>query len=143
MDVVKEKKKADKITFEQRVRTVMEWLLAGYITKDILKQCELNFAVDERMAYKYIKASYVEFKEFSKGQIEDLTAKHIAMRYKLFNELEGKKTASGASVAGQLLDRIAKLEGISVDKLDITSNGKELKAQTEKPTIIKATLKLD
>lgn len=140
---VKEKNKADKLTYENRVRNVMEWILQGYITKDIINQCGIKFNVDERMAYKYIKASYKEFKELSKGSFEEIKAKHIALRYKLYNELKGKDTAAGASVAGQLLDRIAKIEGVIIDKVDVTSNGKELKAQTTQPKIIKATLKLN
>jgi hypothetical protein len=135
--------KADKIEFDKRVRTVAEWVLQGFATKDILKQCAINFAIDERMGYKYIKASYKIFKEQTSEEFEDIKAKHIAMRYKLFNELKGKDNAAGASVGCMILDKIAKLEGVSIDKLDITSNGKELKAQTEKPQIIKATLKLD
>lgn len=135
------KNRADKITFNMRVRNVMEWILQGFMTKDIIAQCLAKWNVDERMGYKYIRAGFKEFAKLSDAELEQLKAQHIAARWKLFNELEGKKTPAGASVALSILDRIAKIQGVLIDRVDVTSKGKELRAQT-KPTVIKATLNL-
>jgi hypothetical protein len=134
-------KRADKVTFNMRVRTVMEWILQGFMTKDIIAQCLSKWGVDERMSYKYIKAGFKEFAKLSDKEIIEQKALHVAARWKLFNELVGKNTPAGASVGLSILDRIAKIEGVLVDRVDLTSKGKELKAQTEN-RVIKATLKL-
>ena len=47
--------KADKLEVNKRVRQIMEWMLEGYLTNDIIKSCTSKWAIDERMAYKYIK----------------------------------------------------------------------------------------
>ena len=131
--------RADKITFNKRVRNVMEWILQGYNTKDIIAFCQANYAVDERQGYKYIKAGFKEFVKLSDGDIIEKKALHIQSRWKLFNELEGKKTAMGASVGKTILDSIAKIDGVLIDKIDVTSKGKSIKPVTR---VIKATLKI-
>ena len=117
MDSIK-RNRADKLTFNLRVRSVMEWILLGYITKDIIAQCNSKWGVDERMGYKYIKAAYKEFSEISKKDLEDKKALHLAARWKLYTELEGKKTPAGAQVALSILERIATIEGVVTNKIE-------------------------
>lgn len=134
--------KVDKATQAVRVRTVMEWLIKGHITRDILQQCESKWGVTSRMGYKYIRWAYKEFAKISDEDIINLRAQHIVARWKLYNELENKQTAAGAMAALAILDRIAKIQGVLVDRVDITSKGKELKAQTTEPVVFKTTLKI-
>jgi len=110
--------KADKLTYNTRVRSVMEWILMGYITRDIIAQCSSKWGVDERMAYKYLKAAYKEFVELSKQDIQEKKATHLAARWKLYTELEGKKTPAGAHVALSILDKIAAIEGVLTNKVE-------------------------
>jgi hypothetical protein len=110
--------RADKATVEKRVRAVMDYLMQGYQTKDIIAYCISKFDIDERMAYKYHKKAFEEFKLLSNQDIEERRALAISMRYKLFNELEGKTTPAGASVAEGILSGIEKIQGLHVHKIE-------------------------
>lgn len=134
--------RADGITVKLRVRTVMDWILQGFITKDILSQCAAKWGIDERMGYKYIKACKKEFADSRKGEIKERIDFYLSMKLKLFNELKEKTTPKGAAVANDILDSMARLEGAITDKLDVTSKGKQINPTTE-VKIYKATLKLD
>ncbi len=131
--------KADAVTMDLRIRSVAEWILMGFATKDIIAQCTAKWGVDERMAYKYRKAAFKIFHESRKQKINEKLDFFIAAKLKLFNELKDKDTPKGAAVANDILDSMAKMEGIMVDKLDVTSKGKQLKDNIR---IIKATLNL-
>lgn len=132
--------KVDQLTMNLRVRTVMDWILQGYVTKDIIAQCTTKWGIDERMGYKYLKAAKKEFADARKGKINERIDFYIAAKLKLYNEMQSKNTPKGAAVANDILDSMARLEGAIVDKLDLTTKGKALPSPTER--VIKATLKL-
>lgn len=123
--------KVDAITMDLRVRTVAEWILSGFATKDIIAQCAVKWQVDERMAYKYRKQAMVLFKKARQGEISERIDFYIAAKLKIFNELMDKKTPKGAAVASDILDSMARLEGAITDKLDITSKGKQIKPEVK------------
>lgn len=131
--------KVDKLTMDLRVRTVMDWILSGYVTKDIIAQCAAKWNIDERMGYKYLKEAKKAFAEARKGKINERIDFYIAAKLKLYNEMQAKTTPKGAAVANDILDSMARLEGAMVDKLDVTTKGKALPAPER---VIKATLKL-
>lgn len=135
--------RADNITIDHRIRTIIDWVTSAYSTKDIIAQCNLKWGIDERQVYKYLSEIKKQFKEARKGKINERIDYYIALKTKLYNELKAKDTPAGASVANNIIDSMAKLEGLYVDKVDLTSKGKELKAQTEQPKVYKATLKLN
>ena len=115
----------------------MEWMLQGHMTKDIIANCAAQWQVDERQAYKYIKACKKEFADSRKGQISDRIDFYLAAKMKLYNEMEDKKTPKGASVANDILDSMARLEGAITEKLDVTSKGKQIKPEVK---VFKVTL---
>ena len=115
----------------------MEWILEGYMTKDIIDQCLRRFEIDERQAYKYIKKAKAIFKEASEDDIKERLAFHIAARMKLFNGMEEKKSPRGTKAALAVLIDIASLEGYYVNKTDVTSGGQQIHSQ-----VIEATLTL-
>lgn len=121
--------KADQLTLNMRIRTVAEWILEGYATKDIIQSCESKWGVDERMAYKYRKAAFKIFQETTKGKLDERLAFHVAARMKIFNALKDKNTPKGSDSALRILDSIARLEGVMVDKVDVTSKGKQIKPE--------------
>ncbi len=126
--------KSDKLTMDLRVRTVAEWMLQGHTTKDIVANGLTKWEVEERQVYKYIKAAYKLFAEARKADIESRIDFHVAARMKLFNEMSDKKTAKGSDSALRILDSIARLEGALVEKVDVTSKGKQIKGST---TVVK------
>lgn len=109
--------RTDEIQMEERVRMVITWILNGYFTKDIISQITTSWkGVGERMAYKYIKKARNEIKEVRAKETEDLIAWHQAARLKLYNGLDGKKTASGAFAAMDILKDMAKIDQLYVEK---------------------------
>jgi hypothetical protein len=133
------KNKANKAIVMQRARTVADWMTDGYFTRDIVEQGLVKWGVSERQVHDYIKEAFKIYREQTSKEIKDRIAFHVAARRKLYNRLKGKENADGARTALTILDSIAKIEGVFVEKIDVTSKGKELKTQT---TVIKATLKL-
>ena len=131
--------RADKITKEKRVRQVMEWILQGFMTKDIIAQCSTKWEIDERMVYKYLREAKKLFAEVRKGEIEERIDFYLSAKLKLFNELKEKNTPKGAAVANDILDSMARLEGAITDKLDVTSKGKQIKPQVN---VFEVTLEL-
>lgn len=118
--------KATKIEKDKRVRAVMEWLLEGHITVDIITSCISQWGIDERMAYKYLKEARKEFLSINASEIEELTAFHVEARMKLFKNLLDKNKPGGASVGLMILQDIAKLKSLypqGVQKIDLTSKG--------------------
>jgi len=117
----------------------MEWILQGFMTKDIITQCEKLWDIDERMVYKYINEAKKLFAEARKGEIQERIDFYLSAKLKLYNELKEKNTPKGAAVANDILDSMARLEGAITDKLDVTSKGKQIKPQT---TVFEVTLEL-
>lgn len=110
------KSKADKLLQEDRVRAVVSWVLKGYFTKDILKQINTNFGVEERMGYYYLKLARKEIRNIRSKELEDIIAFHHSARLMLYNNLEGKKTPSGAFAAMDILKDMARLDQLYVDR---------------------------
>lgn len=108
--------KSDDIEFNNRVRQVMEWILAGHSTTDIIKSCITKWEVGERQAYKYHKKAFEQFKEALKLDTQEQLSFHIAARLKLFNGVTEKTKAYQAGVSLEILKDIAKLQGLYVDK---------------------------
>ncbi len=123
---MKTKDRADKLTKDTRVRAVMEWILQGYMTRDIITQCFNKWQIDERMAYKYIKECKSILAAARKGELSERIDFYLAAKMKLYNEMKDKATPKGAAVANDILDSMATLEGIVTNKIDITSKGDKL-----------------
>jgi len=117
---------ADKLKKDTRVRSVMEWYLQGYMTKDIITQCFAKWEIGERMAYKYIKECKAILAAARKGEVSERIDFYMAAKMKLYNEMKDKVTPKGAAVANDILDSMATLEGIVTNKIDITSDKKPL-----------------
>jgi hypothetical protein len=106
--------KSNKIEFEKRVRAVQEWILQGYATCDIIKQCTITWNVGSRQAFKYYSKAFDEFKEANKNTIEAKKSYHIAVRKKLFRDLKMKEEPIGARTALRIMDSMARIEGITL-----------------------------
>ena len=47
--------KHDRLRNERRVRQIVEWILSGHTTEDIIKQCTVSWSIGGRKAYNYLK----------------------------------------------------------------------------------------
>jgi hypothetical protein len=120
------RKKANNIEKDKRIRQVMEWILAGHLSSDIINTCMQTWNITERQAYKYIRESRSRFRNLTEGEQKERLAFHITARLKLFKDLVDKKNPDGASVGLSILKDIAKIEGLYINKVDLTSKGKQL-----------------
>lgn len=113
------KKGSDKVTLATRVRSVMEWMMGGFTSRDIIVQSVQKWGVDERTAKRYIASAYIEFKNINQANLQERVNYHIETRMKLFRELKHKDEPMGANAAKRLLEDVAKLEGLYVEKHEI------------------------
>lgn len=133
--------RANHIEVYERVQAVMKYILEGYTSQQIVDQCKLVFAVEERQARTYISKAYQEFKKVRRKNMDERISFYIAIKLKLYNKLKDKETPAGAAVALDIVESMEKIDGVAVQKIDLTSKGKELGALTG-TRVVKATLKL-
>jgi len=134
-------KKVDNIQTYERVQAVMRYMLEGFTSAQIVEQCKAVFEVEERMARYYISKAFKEFKNVRRNNMDEKIAFYIAIKLKLYNKLKEKETPAGAAVALNIVESMEKIDGVAVQKIDLTSKGKELGALTG-TKVFKTTLKL-
>lgn len=103
---------SDELVVEERVRTVMQWILKGFFTKDIVKQGSLSWNITERQVYTYLKKAKNEIRKIRSKDMKDLIAWHQGARLKLYSELDNKKSPSGTFAAMDILKDMAKIDGV-------------------------------
>ncbi len=106
------KKAVDKTEKQQRIRSVVEWIIQGYSTADIIRQCVSLWNISRRQAYNYNKWAVEELKENNQKSLEEKKSIHIEMRLKLYRDLKRKDTTSGARAAVRIADSLARIEGL-------------------------------
>lgn len=117
--------KSTKIETDKRTRAVQEWMMQGHSSADIVRQCTAQWNITGRQAYKYIRKAYEAFRAQAENDIEARKQFHIHSRLKLFRDLQDKKASKPAGVALAILQDIAKLEGLYVEKTEILVNDKQ------------------
>ncbi|KAF0193949.1 MAG: hypothetical protein FD166_3615, partial [Bacteroidetes bacterium] len=117
--------KSTKIETDKRTRAVQEWMMQGHSSSDIVRQCTAQWNITGRQAYKYIRKAYEAFREQAENDIEARKQFHIQSRLKLFRDLQDKKSSKPAGTALAILQDIAKLEGLYVEKTEIVFDDKQ------------------
>lgn len=110
------RRKADTLTIEYRMLQVKKAFLEGSHRQDIIQLCSAEFGIDERQADNYIARARQEIS----AEVEALGLTnlqwHIASRIHLFNKAA---TSNDLGNARQILDSLAKLQGLWVDKSEL------------------------
>ncbi len=117
--------KSTKVETDKRTRAVQEWMMQGHSSADIVRQCTAQWNITGRQAYKYIRKAYEAFREQAEKDMEARRQFHIQSRLKLFRDLQDKKSSKPAGTALAILQDIAKLEGLYVEKTEILVNDRE------------------
>lgn len=115
-------KAVDKTTKQQRIRSVVEWIIQGYSTADIIRQCVSLWNITERQAYNYNKWAVDEIMKNNDADLSKRKSIHIEMRLKLFRDLQRKDTTSGARAAVRIADSLARIEGLVGTRDNISSS---------------------
>lgn len=100
-------------------------MMQGHSSADIVRQCTAQWNITGRQAYKYIRKAYEAFREQAEKDMEARRQFHIQSRLKLFRDLQDKKSSKPAGTALAILQDIAKLEGLYVEKTEILVNDRE------------------
>lgn len=113
--------RASKITTLERIRYVQELILNDIGSQDIIRSIVAKWSISDRQAYRYLDSAHKEFEEKSKLSIERKKAFYKARKLKLIRSMdpEEKKTAAGVAAINKVLDSMAKLDGINIDKLEV------------------------
>jgi hypothetical protein len=116
--------RADKGEKLKRIRIIQEYLVLGKNPKDIVVQVSNQWNISPRMAYSYLNKAFEDFRVMSGKDVESLRGFHITARLKLLDwamDSDKRKT-----FALEVLQDIAKLQGLYTIKVDHTSGGKEI-----------------
>lgn len=116
------KPKASKLEVLQRVRVVQDWILNDYSYSDIITSAETRFDVGKRQAERYYAAAYQGFKKDDEESLDHKKAYYLSKKKKLIRDMDPqyKKTPSGIRTINKVLDSMAQLEGIVIQKYELT-----------------------
>ena len=109
--------KADKAQQLSRIRSVQEMLLNGNCAGDIIAYISNQWSITERQSQSYVKWAYDEFKAQTSATMEEQTSFHIQARMRLYKNNLNKDD----KLALDVLKDIAKLKGMYVEKIDMTT----------------------
>ena len=104
------KKTITKAEKEERVLVVAEMLLTGYRKEEVIVACTNKWKVAKSTVQKYIKLSFVKFKEAQNPATDELLAFHIEARLRLLKQ--SIKNKENTQIALQILMDVAKIQGI-------------------------------
>lgn len=128
--------KSDKLESNNRVRTVQEWILQGFATVDIIKQCTGKWNISERQAYRIYNKAYDWFHDLRQKGSKRRLYYHMEVRLKLYRDLKDKTSPQGARSALKILDSMAKLEGVMIEKHEVTGKDGGPIIETNTQTVV-------
>jgi hypothetical protein len=107
---------------QNRVRTIMEWMLNDHTSQDIVNYCVTKWSVSDRQAYRYIEKARGSFLEHHEESKEKKRAFYIQRMRKALRDLspEHRKTAQGLAAISKTLQTMASIEGIVITKHEVT-----------------------
>jgi|TARA_R100000482_G_scaffold124933_2_gene80041 hypothetical protein len=122
--------KATKLEAHKRTSEIVRLVLQGIRYTDIVEYCEKNWGIQKRQASIYYKRALEYFKEQFDEEKQFEVDKHTMMLYDLYTK--GYRSGD-LNICRLLLQDIAKMKGISIDRLDLTSGGDSFVFNYTKP----------
>ena len=120
LDITKDSGKATSLVSYKRTTEVVKLILRGVRYTDIMEYCEAHWGIKRRMASIYYKKALESFAEQFSEEREYEMDKRAIMLQDLYSQ--GYK-AGDLNICRLLLQDIAKMKGIVVDRVDVTSGG--------------------
>ena len=112
--------KATTLVSYKRTTEVVKLILRGIRFTDIMEYCEAHWGIKRRMASIYYKKALESFADQFAAEREYEMDKHAIMLQDLYSK--GYKSGD-LNLCRLLLQDIAKMKGIVVDRVDVTSGG--------------------
>jgi hypothetical protein len=120
LNVNKSAGKATNLVSYKRTTEIVKLILRGIRYTDIIEYCEAHWGIKRRMASIYYKKALESFTEQFEAERDYEVDKHAIMLQDLYNQ--GYKSGD-LNLCRLLLQDLAKMKGIVVDRVDITSGG--------------------
>jgi hypothetical protein len=112
--------KATKLESYKRTSEIVRLVLQGIRYTDIIEYCDKNWGIQKRQASIYYKRALEYFKEQFDEEKKYEVDKHTMMLYDLYTK--GYRSGD-LNICRLLLQDIAKMKGMAVDRVDLTSGG--------------------
>tara|TARA_Y100000401_G_scaffold115654_1_gene119763 strand:- start:1174 stop:1632 length:459 start_codon:yes stop_codon:yes gene_type:complete len=122
--------KATKLEAYKRTSELVKLILQGVRYTDIIEYCDKNWGIKKRQASIYYKRALEYFKEQFDEEKQYEVDKHTMMLYDLYTK--GYRSGD-LNICRLLLQDIAKMKGISIDRVDVTSGGEGFIFNYNKP----------
>ena len=120
LNVKKSAGKATNLVSYKRTTEIVKLILRGIRYTDIMEYCEAHWGIKRRMASIYYKKALESFTEQFEAERDYEVDKHAIMLQDLYNQ--GYKSGD-LNLCRLLLQDLAKMKGIVVDRVDVTSGG--------------------
>ena len=122
--------KATKLESHKRTSEIVRLVLQGVRYTDIIDYCDKNWGIQKRQASIYYKRALEYFKEQFDEEKQYEVDKHTMMLYDLYTK--GYKSGD-LNICRLLLQDIAKMKGMSIERVDLTSGGDSFVFNYTKP----------
>jgi hypothetical protein len=126
-----------------RTRTVAQWIVEGHSYTDIVNNITLNWEIDERQAKRYISDALQVFVEendieldqkkafYQKARLDNYQAlvkerKSVMKNEDINIETKVNLLVKLTNVIDKLLTGMSKIDGVYIDKVDVTSKGDKI-----------------
>jgi hypothetical protein len=131
-----ELQRATKKELSDRIAYAHELLMADLHVVEIKKVLVQKYGVCMRTADRYIYCANASLEEKNEKSLKRKVAYYIARKQRLIRNMDPaeKRTAAGVRAVDSVLDSMAKMDGVLINKIDITSGG-----ETINTTIIKTS----
>ena len=123
--------KATSLVSYKRTTEVVKLILRGVRYTDIIEYCEAHWGIKRRMASIYYKKALESFAEQFSEEREYEIDKHQIMLQDLYRK---SYKAGDLNLCRLLLQDVAKMKGIVVDRVDVTSGGEGFVFNYQNPT---------
>ena len=131
LDLNKSSGKATSLVSYKRTTEVVKLILRGIRYTDIMEYCEAHWGIKRRMASIYYKKALESFAEqFSEDRDYEID-KHGIMLQDLYRQ---SYKSGDLNLCRLLLQDVAKMKGIVVDRVDVTSGGEGFVFNYQNPT---------
>ncbi|MXV16847.1 hypothetical protein [Hufsiella ginkgonis] len=109
---------------EKRLRQVQEWIMEGQTWSYIIHRAVTDWAITSRQAARYYAESLKVFVKDNDITLEQKKAFYISSKRKLIRDMDPdmKKTPQGARTINKILDSMAQLDGVMIQKVEVTDN---------------------
>lgn len=131
LNLNKQAGKATSLVSYKRTTEVVKLILRGVRYTDIVEYCEAHWGIKRRMASIYYKKALESFAEQFSEEREYEIDKHQIMLQDLYRK---SYKAGDLNLCRLLLQDVAKMKGIVVDRVDVTSGGEGFVFNYQNPT---------